>query len=78
MPNINFPLAVVVSIFAPCPVRTLKPIFLLVRSWIILIKCFKLLPNLSNFQTTKISPSLRSLRQFSRPGLSSLFPEILS
>ena len=48
IPNINLPLAVVVSIFAPFPVNTFNPIFCDVKYWTILIRCFRLLPNLSN------------------------------
>ena len=36
--KINLPLAVLVSISAPCPVSTLKPMPLFCRSWTILIK----------------------------------------
>jgi hypothetical protein len=62
MPKTNLPFGVVVSIFSPCPVNTLNPIFLFVRSAIAVTRCFNDIPNLSNFYTIRTSPCLRALR----------------
>jgi hypothetical protein len=73
MPKTSLPAGVVVSIAAPCPLRTLRPTPRLVRSCTRFTRCRRLRPKRSGFHTTRVSPSRSAWRQAS-PRSVSVFP----
>ncbi len=78
MPKISLPAGVVVSIAAPWPVSTLRPMPRFVRSCTTFTRCRRLRPRRSSFQTTSVSPFLSACRHEERPGRSSFLPDALS
>ena len=75
MPNTSRPAAVVVSICAPWPVRTRKPICRSVKSLTILTRWRRSRPSRSSFQTTSTSSLRNALRQATRLGRLSCLPD---
>jgi hypothetical protein len=78
MPKTSLPFAVVVSMFAPCPVSTLKPMPRSAMSCAVSTRCLRLRPSRSIFQTTSVSPLRRAFRQAARAGRSSFLLEARS
>ena len=78
MPNTSLPAGVVVSMEAPCPVSTLKPMPRCVRSCTVLMRWRRFRPSRSSFQTTRVSPSRSALSIAVRPGRSSSRPDAWS
>src|SRR3954471_24754762 len=68
MPKARRPFAVVVSIWAPAPVSTFKPMPRTRRSSAVMIRCFRSRPSRSSFQSTSVLPGCSALRQAERPG----------
>ena len=72
------PAAVVVSICAPCPVRTRRPTPRADRTCTVLTRWTRVRPRRSSFQTTSTSPVRSSRTQLSSPGRSSRTPDAKS
>ncbi|AJW93587.1 hypothetical protein BM43_7643 (plasmid) [Burkholderia gladioli] len=78
MPKTSLPAAVVVSMAAPCPVNTFKPMPRPVRSCTVLMRCRRSRPSRSSFHTTSVSPVRNAFRQLVKPGRSSRMPDAWS
>jgi len=78
IPKTSLPEGVVVSIAAPWPVRTFKPMPRVVRSCTAFTRWRRLRPSRSSFQTTSVSLCLRACKHAAKPGRSSFFPEAMS
>jgi mercuric reductase len=78
MPKTSLPAAVVVSMAAPWPVNTLRPMPRAVRSCTVLMRWRKSRPSRSSFHTTSVSPGRSAFRQLTKPGRSSRLPDAWS
>ena len=78
IPKTSFPDAVVVSIEAPSPVSTLRPMPRSVRSWTVLTRWRRSRPSRSSFHTRSVSPFRSAFRQAANCGRSSFLPEVRS
>ena len=78
IPKTSCPEAVVVSMAAPSPVRTFRPIPRLVRSWTVLTRWRRSRASGSSFQTRRVSPLRKAFRHAVSWGRSSFFPDAWS